>query len=146
MRPPLESTTSCTFASILPTSATLVTPLSTSLILSPSSTSHVIATTNTGTSSLPHHTMTACSLLYRNVHESNKRAEISYATIQGSDCLIQKFRNSSVMLEDPSYRPKVSPFIYLSCLRTDYHSSSSPIPIIVPVTTRTSLRLIISPR
>ncbi len=27
--------------------------------------------------------------------------------IQGRDCLIQKFRNSSVMLEPPHYRPKV---------------------------------------
>lgn len=33
--------------------------------------------------------------------------------IQGRDCLIQKFRNSSVMLEDPSFRPKVR----------DHHSS-----------------------
>ncbi len=27
--------------------------------------------------------------------------------IQGKDCLVQKFRNSSVMLEAPHYRPKV---------------------------------------
>ena len=27
--------------------------------------------------------------------------------IQGKDCLVQKFRNSSVMLEHPSFRPKV---------------------------------------
>ena len=27
--------------------------------------------------------------------------------IQGRDCLIQKFRNSSVMLEHPKFRPKV---------------------------------------
>lgn len=27
--------------------------------------------------------------------------------IQGRDCLVQKFRNSSVMLEHPSFRPKV---------------------------------------
>ncbi|KAM0248182.1 hypothetical protein ACHAP5_003563 [Fusarium lateritium] len=31
-----------------------------------------------------------------------------YATIQGKDCLVQKFRNSSVMLEAEHYRPKVS--------------------------------------
>lgn len=35
--------------------------------------------------------------------------------IQGKDCLVQKFRNSSVMLEHPSFRPKVglthSPFL-----------------------------------
>jgi hypothetical protein len=29
--------------------------------------------------------------------------------IQGKDCLVQKFRNSSVMLEAPHYRPKVCP-------------------------------------
>lgn len=39
--------------------------------------------------------------------KSDKVAEVSYATIQGRDCLIQKFRNSSVMLEPPHYRPKV---------------------------------------
>ncbi|KAI4111671.1 MAG: hypothetical protein LQ345_006740 [Seirophora villosa] len=27
--------------------------------------------------------------------------------IQGKDCLVQKFRNSSVMLEHPSFRPKI---------------------------------------
>ncbi|KAG6004894.1 hypothetical protein E4U21_000621 [Claviceps maximensis] len=37
----------------------------------------------------------------------DKVAEISYATIQGKDCLVQKFRNSSVMLEAPHYRPKL---------------------------------------
>ncbi|KAI0901799.1 RNA recognition motif 2-domain-containing protein [Annulohypoxylon nitens] len=39
--------------------------------------------------------------------KSDKVAEISYATIQGKDCLVQKFRNSSVMLEAPHYRPKL---------------------------------------
>lgn len=29
------------------------------------------------------------------------------AAIQGRDCLIQKFRNSSVMLERTAFRPKV---------------------------------------
>ncbi|KAK0099681.1 hypothetical protein ONS96_008177 [Cadophora gregata f. sp. sojae] len=38
---------------------------------------------------------------------SDKVAEVSYATIQGRDCLIQKFRNSSVMLEPEHYRPKL---------------------------------------
>ncbi|PCG92691.1 RNA recognition motif 2 [Penicillium occitanis (nom. inval.)] len=42
-----------------------------------------------------------------NCFNSDKVAEVSYATIQGRDCLIQKFRNSSVMLEDPSFRPKL---------------------------------------
>ncbi|OAA44909.1 RNA recognition motif 2 [Metarhizium rileyi] len=42
-----------------------------------------------------------------NCFKSDKIAEISYATIQGKDCLVQKFRNSSVMLEAPHYRPKL---------------------------------------
>ncbi|KAF7516037.1 hypothetical protein G7054_g14323 [Neopestalotiopsis clavispora] len=42
-----------------------------------------------------------------NCFKSDKVAEISYATIQGKDCLVQKFRNSSVMLEVPQYRPKL---------------------------------------
>lgn len=42
-----------------------------------------------------------------NCFKSDKVAEISYATIQGKDCLVQKFRNSSVMLESPHYRPKL---------------------------------------
>jgi len=29
------------------------------------------------------------------------------SAIQGKDCLVQKFRNSSVMLEAAHYRPKV---------------------------------------
>lgn len=60
-----------------------------------------------------------------NCFRSDKVAEISYASkcrfieildlaltvrtaIQGKDCLVQKFRNSSVMLEAHHYRPKVS--------------------------------------
>ncbi|KAK8076405.1 hypothetical protein PG994_003677 [Apiospora phragmitis] len=42
-----------------------------------------------------------------NCFKSDKVAEISYATIQGKDCLVQKFRNSSVMLEAAHYRPKL---------------------------------------
>jgi hypothetical protein len=42
-----------------------------------------------------------------NCFKSDKVAEISYATIQGKDCLVQKFRNSSVMLESAHYRPKL---------------------------------------
>jgi len=38
---------------------------------------------------------------------SDKLCEISYATIQGQDCLINKFRNSSVMREYHGYRPKL---------------------------------------
>lgn len=43
-----------------------------------------------------------------NFYGSDKVAEISYATIQGRECLIQKFRNSSVMLENETFKPKVS--------------------------------------
>ena len=39
--------------------------------------------------------------------KSDKILEVSYATIQGQDCLIQKFRNSSVMQEFPGFRPKL---------------------------------------
>ncbi|ETI23324.1 hypothetical protein G647_05124 [Cladophialophora carrionii CBS 160.54] len=42
-----------------------------------------------------------------NCFNSDKVAEVSYATIQGKDCLVQKFRNSSVMLEHPAFRPKL---------------------------------------
>ncbi|KAH7386882.1 RNA recognition motif 2-domain-containing protein [Phaeosphaeria sp. MPI-PUGE-AT-0046c] len=38
---------------------------------------------------------------------SNKAAEISYATIQGREALIQKFRNSSVMQETSFCRPRL---------------------------------------
>lgn len=38
---------------------------------------------------------------------SDKVAEVSYATMQGRECLVQKFRNSSVMQEHPSSRPKL---------------------------------------
>lgn len=41
------------------------------------------------------------------VGRSIRTAEISYATIQGLDCLIEKFRNSAVMIEAPDYRPKL---------------------------------------
>ncbi|CAF9939273.1 MAG: hypothetical protein ALECFALPRED_008058 [Alectoria fallacina] len=49
-----------------------------------------------------------------NYYNSDKVAEVSYATIQGRDCLVQKFRNSSVMLELPSFRPKI------------YHTGTGP--------------------
>lgn len=51
-----------------------------------------------------------------NCFKSDKVAEISYATIQGKDCLVQKFRNSSVMLEPAHYRPKL------------YYTSNGPVP------------------
>ena len=38
----------------------------------------------------------------------------SYEAIQGKDCLVQKFRNSSVMLEHPSFRPKVLVRVYVA--------------------------------
>ncbi|ROT40155.1 hypothetical protein SODALDRAFT_329819 [Sodiomyces alkalinus F11] len=51
-----------------------------------------------------------------NCFKSDKVAEISYATIQGKDCLVQKFRNSSVMLEPAHYRPKL------------FYTSNGPMP------------------
>ena len=41
-------------------------------------------------------------------YRSGKAAEISFATIQGREALIQKFRNSSVMQETPFCRPRLS--------------------------------------
>ncbi|KAF8933932.1 hypothetical protein BGZ58_006040 [Dissophora ornata] len=38
---------------------------------------------------------------------SDKICSLSYAAIQGRRALIEKFRNSSVMNEDPTYRPKI---------------------------------------
>ncbi|KAG0307000.1 hypothetical protein BGZ98_001308 [Dissophora globulifera] len=38
---------------------------------------------------------------------SDKICSLSYATIQGRSALVEKFRNSSVMNEEPSYRPKI---------------------------------------
>ncbi|ORY03700.1 hypothetical protein K493DRAFT_206720, partial [Basidiobolus meristosporus CBS 931.73] len=38
---------------------------------------------------------------------SDKICHISYANIQGKSGLIEKFRNSSVMEKDPTYRPKI---------------------------------------
>lgn len=40
-------------------------------------------------------------------YRSAKSAEVSYATIQGKEALIQKFRNSSVMQETPFCRPRL---------------------------------------
>ncbi|KAF2404154.1 hypothetical protein EJ06DRAFT_189693 [Trichodelitschia bisporula] len=42
-----------------------------------------------------------------NVYNSDKVAEMCYATIQGRDCLIEKFRNSSVMCEWAPHRAKL---------------------------------------
>ncbi|KAF2181822.1 hypothetical protein K469DRAFT_517242, partial [Zopfia rhizophila CBS 207.26] len=42
-----------------------------------------------------------------NGYRSAKAAEISYATIQGKEALIQKFRNSSVMMEASFCRPRL---------------------------------------
>jgi hypothetical protein len=36
-----------------------------------------------------------------------RRGEMAYATNQGQDCVIEKFRNSSIMCEYPGYRPKL---------------------------------------
>ena len=40
-------------------------------------------------------------------HNSDKIAEVSYATCQGRDSFTAKFRNSPVMLEASDFRPKV---------------------------------------
>jgi hypothetical protein len=40
-------------------------------------------------------------------YRSAKAAEVSYATIQGKEALVQKFRNSSVMQETPFCRPRL---------------------------------------
>ncbi|EGC48275.1 meiosis protein MEI2 [Histoplasma capsulatum var. duboisii H88] len=55
------------------------------------------------------------SVTRSSISKIDKVAEISYATIQGKDCLVQKFRNSSVMLEHPSFRPKI------------FHTGSGPL-------------------
>ncbi|KAJ5825513.1 meiosis protein MEI2 [Penicillium riverlandense] len=44
---------------------------------------------------------------HRDLYSSDKIAEISYATFQGKGELVNKFRNSSVMLVESAYRPKV---------------------------------------
>ncbi|CAN6617628.1 hypothetical protein TRVA0_007S00584 [Trichomonascus vanleenenianus] len=42
-----------------------------------------------------------------NRFNSEKTCDMSYANIYGKECLIEKFRNSSVMDQNPAYRPKV---------------------------------------
>ncbi|KAK5061355.1 hypothetical protein LTR84_007897 [Exophiala bonariae] len=54
-----------------------------------------------------------------NCFNSDKVAEISYATIQGKDCLVSKFRNSSVMLEHPAFRPKVRTILTVTMSSTN---------------------------
>ncbi|THY69923.1 hypothetical protein D6C87_09100 [Aureobasidium pullulans] len=41
------------------------------------------------------------------LYGSTKRCEVSYVTIQGIDCLLAKFRNSVIMEEAASCRPKL---------------------------------------
>ncbi|KAH0371565.1 hypothetical protein KCU65_g1688, partial [Aureobasidium melanogenum] len=53
------------------------------------------------------------------MYGSLKKCEVSYATIQGIDCLLAKFRNSVVMEEIPRYRPKLW-----------YHVDSTDLPTI----------------
>lgn len=38
---------------------------------------------------------------------SDKKCSLSYANIQGKETLIKKFKNSQVMEEDDTYRPKL---------------------------------------
>ncbi|KAI0480557.1 RNA recognition motif 2-domain-containing protein [Xylariaceae sp. FL0804] len=61
-----------------------------------------------------------------NCFKSDKVAEISYATIQGKDCLVQKFRNSSVMLEAQHYRPKL--YYTLNGPRPELSGQEEPFP------------------
>ncbi|KAI5854811.1 RNA recognition motif 2-domain-containing protein [Tricharina praecox] len=42
-----------------------------------------------------------------NKFNSEKVLDVTYANIQGIDQLVEKFRNSSVMDQDPAYRPKL---------------------------------------
>ncbi|ODV93815.1 hypothetical protein PACTADRAFT_61332 [Pachysolen tannophilus NRRL Y-2460] len=42
-----------------------------------------------------------------NKFKSEKICDASYANIQGKKGLIEKFKNSNVMIQDPSYRPKL---------------------------------------
>ncbi|KAF5026390.1 hypothetical protein F66182_1518 [Fusarium sp. NRRL 66182] len=61
-----------------------------------------------------------------NCFKSDKVAEVSYATIQGKDCLVQKFRNSSVMLEAEHYRPKL--FYTVHCEDKSMIGKEEPFP------------------
>ena len=45
---------------------------------------------------------------YRFGEGSEKVGEVSYAACQGIESYIEKFRNSSVMKQNPLYRPKVT--------------------------------------
>ena len=56
----------------------------------------------------------------RCLFNSEKVATLCYANVQGRNALIQKFRNSSVMFEDPSFRPKL---FYVSGIRTGEEES-----------------------
>ncbi|CAO3701542.1 unnamed protein product [Rhizopus stolonifer] len=42
-----------------------------------------------------------------NMFNSDKKLSLSFANIQGKETLVRKFKNSHVMLEDESYRPKL---------------------------------------
>jgi hypothetical protein len=44
---------------------------------------------------------------FRSKFGSDKVCRLSYANIQGKTALMEKFRNSSVMEKDPTYRPKI---------------------------------------
>ncbi|KAF4303526.1 putative meiosis protein mei2 protein [Botryosphaeria dothidea] len=62
---------------------------------------------------------------------SNKRAAMSYATVQGVESLIEKFRNSSVMLEAPQCRPRLFWTLHDVCsdpLKWHLQSQEKPFP------------------
>ncbi|KAG9759374.1 hypothetical protein KCU73_g3421, partial [Aureobasidium melanogenum] len=62
------------------------------------------------------------------MYGSLKKCEVSYATIQGIDCLLAKFRNSVVMEEIPRYRPKLW-----------YHVDSTDLPTIAGLPDREAI-------
>jgi hypothetical protein len=62
-----------------------------------------VGTALTVTKLLKSHTLVSVTCCLEYVAYSNNAS----TAIQGRDCLIQKFRNSSVMLEAPEFRPKV---------------------------------------
>ncbi|KAK5108294.1 hypothetical protein LTR62_008609 [Meristemomyces frigidus] len=44
---------------------------------------------------------------HRWMRSNGRVVQVSYATIQGYDCLVEKFRNSAIMMEFPDFIPKV---------------------------------------
>ena len=70
----------------------------------------------------------------RNRFHSDKICDISYANIQGKESLIEKFRNSCVMDEDPTYRPKI--FHSSGALKGQEQEFPFPFPYNIPLSYR----------